>query len=205
MGAMGTREDILERATALFAQHGGHGATLGQIADTVGLRKPSVLHHFPSKEALYDAVIEHALAPFQEALPGLLRAAIGEDPVGALLHEAQRIFRAHPERARLLLRELLDNPQGMQHRLRTAVKPWWDVIDAAMRRGQSVGVVRQEANPAAYLVHVAALLVTLEALRPSLRTLVDEDRADDVLDAELERIARIALLTTPTPCSGGVR
>jgi AcrR family transcriptional regulator len=53
-------EGIVDRAAALFAQHGFTLTSVKALADAVGLSKAGLLHHFPTKEALYDAA--HALA-----------------------------------------------------------------------------------------------------------------------------------------------
>ncbi|WP_158847867.1 TetR/AcrR family transcriptional regulator [Saccharothrix deserti] len=48
-------DEILDRAAALFAQHGFDQTSLKSLADAVGLSKAGLLHHYPSKEALYEA------------------------------------------------------------------------------------------------------------------------------------------------------
>ncbi|MGW0516063.1 TetR/AcrR family transcriptional regulator [Crossiella sp. NPDC003009] len=48
-------ESILEHAAALFAQHGFAHTSLKTVADAAGLSKAGLLHHFPSKEALFAA------------------------------------------------------------------------------------------------------------------------------------------------------
>src|ERR1700759_5549487 len=52
------REEILDEATRLFAERGYEGTSMADLAETVGLRKASLFHHFASKELLYAAVLE---------------------------------------------------------------------------------------------------------------------------------------------------
>ncbi|MER7013816.1 helix-turn-helix domain-containing protein [Saccharopolyspora sp. NPDC000359] len=51
-------EEILDRAAALFAQHGFEQTSLKALADAVGLSKAGLLHHYPSKEALHAAALQ---------------------------------------------------------------------------------------------------------------------------------------------------
>ncbi|NUU24997.1 MAG: TetR/AcrR family transcriptional regulator [Streptomycetaceae bacterium] len=46
------REEILQTAVAMFAEHGYRGTSLNAIADRVGLTRQGVLHYFPSKQDL---------------------------------------------------------------------------------------------------------------------------------------------------------
>jgi len=52
-----TRARILEVATRLFAQSGYHPTTNAVIAEAAGLTRGAMLYHFPTREALLDAVI----------------------------------------------------------------------------------------------------------------------------------------------------
>ncbi|SKC79102.1 TetR/AcrR family transcriptional regulator [Krasilnikoviella flava] len=53
------REEILQAAIVTFAEVGYHGASLREIAARVGISHPGLLHHFPTKAALLEAVLEH--------------------------------------------------------------------------------------------------------------------------------------------------
>lgn len=52
------REEILDGASALFAERGYHGASLRDISRRVGISHPGMLHHFASKDVLLGAVID---------------------------------------------------------------------------------------------------------------------------------------------------
>ncbi|MFS8096600.1 TetR/AcrR family transcriptional regulator [Lentzea alba] len=56
----GVDEQILDSAAALFARHGFEQTSLKALADAVGLSKAGLLHHFPSKEALFEAAWDHS-------------------------------------------------------------------------------------------------------------------------------------------------
>lgn len=73
-------EEILDRTAALFARHGFAHASLKSLADAVGLSKAGLLHHYPSKDALYAAAREvsralsrHVLEQIAPLPPGAAR------------------------------------------------------------------------------------------------------------------------------------
>jgi len=82
-----TREQIVERAAALFNQHGYHGASISDVMAATGLEKGGIYRHFASKEELALAAFAYATDKMKErfsvALAGKegaldrLRAIIG--------------------------------------------------------------------------------------------------------------------------------
>lgn len=72
---MDTRQALLERARKAFAERGYAATSLEGLARSLGLSKAAVYHHFPSKRALLEALLEEGTQETQKALsqPGSLR------------------------------------------------------------------------------------------------------------------------------------
>jgi len=58
MSAGGRREQILKGAMRLFAQKGFRGTTTREIAQRLGISEALMFKYFPSKKALYRAIIQ---------------------------------------------------------------------------------------------------------------------------------------------------
>lgn len=67
------KDEILEKATALFGEYGFQGATLARIAEATGLTEPGVLHYFPSKVHLLQGVLEYHDRKEVERYSGILQ------------------------------------------------------------------------------------------------------------------------------------
>jgi AcrR family transcriptional regulator len=78
-----TRDQILTVASNLFAVHGYYGTTTREIALAVGVRQPSLFHHFGSKAAIMEALLEHDLA---RSVPARERIARSQEPAGVRLY-----------------------------------------------------------------------------------------------------------------------
>lgn len=68
------RQQLLEVAGERFATSGFHALSMEAIADAAGVSKPVLYQHFPSKRALYVALVDEAVGEMQrrvtEALEG---------------------------------------------------------------------------------------------------------------------------------------
>ena len=197
---MDVRTRILNEATRLFAAQGVDGTALQEIADAVGVRKPSLLYHFPSKEALHVSVLEHLLSRWSEIVPRLLHAAAREDRFDAILDATIAFFTADADRARLLLREALDRPAEMRELLVAHVRPWLGLIADSIRKAQAAGAMRQDVDPEAYVLQVIHLVVGTFTAGATLQILLGpggrgKRGIDPRLTAELKRVARAALVS----------
>jgi AcrR family transcriptional regulator len=67
-----TSEAVLDAALTLFAQRGYHGTALSQIAETLGIRTPSLYNHMRSKHELLRSIVDETtagvLTDFQQAV-----------------------------------------------------------------------------------------------------------------------------------------
>jgi AcrR family transcriptional regulator len=69
------REEILDAAVAVFAEHGLHGASTEEIAKRAGISQPYVFRLFGTKKELYLAVVARC---FRQTLELMQRAAEGK-------------------------------------------------------------------------------------------------------------------------------
>src|SRR5262245_13983819 len=161
---LATPEQILTAATRLFAARGYGGTSLQDVADAVGIRKQSLLYHFPSKEALRRRVLDALLSRWNDVLPRLLMAATsGEDQFDAVLAETIRFFAQDPDRARLLLREILDRPDDVSAMVTTHIAPWVEVVCGYIRKGIERGEIAPEVDPQGYVLGVMHSIVSTVA------------------------------------------
>ena len=55
---MNTKERILDEALTLFSEKGYANVFVGEIAERVGIKAPSLYKHYTNKQAIFDAIIE---------------------------------------------------------------------------------------------------------------------------------------------------
>ena len=190
------RTQILDAATRLFADNGFDGTSIQAIAQSVGIRKPSLLYHFPSKDDLRRAVLDRVLSHWNDVMPRLLHVATsGERRFDAVFAEVVAFFTADPGRARLLLRAVLDHPAETRALLRQHLSHWAALVAQTVRRGQREGVIFEDVDPEAYVLQAFNIVVAGVAGADVLRVLLGTDGRDDgaaTLDRQTTEIARMA-------------
>ena len=100
-------EGILDRAAALFARRGFAKTSVQDIADAVGLSKAGLLHHFPSKDALHEAVRAEAGALGQRLLDQVGGLPLGAERDRRAVDAMVDVALAHPGMVSLLLSPVL--------------------------------------------------------------------------------------------------
>jgi AcrR family transcriptional regulator len=74
------QDRILDAAMRVFRRHGFRRSSIEQAAEEAGLTRQALYHHFPSKEALFRAVLEQL---YQRALAAETAAARAAEARGA--------------------------------------------------------------------------------------------------------------------------
>ncbi len=104
-----TPERIVGAAIVRFANE-GRAARLADIASDAGIRRPSLLHHFPSKDALYATVVQRTFADLAQVLAAEMQRDLPFDARLVQLACAYGDYlAAHPQRARILVLELVQH------------------------------------------------------------------------------------------------
>jgi TetR/AcrR family transcriptional regulator len=140
-----SRARILAVAQAEFATRGFGGARLQDIARGAGLSHPTLLYHFESKEALYRAVIDAAVADWAaEAEAAVSTVLSGFDQVASLLEAAFRFFEAHQDVVRLVRREAIDGGGRLEEAMAASLRPLLDRATAFLSREMRAGRLREQ-------------------------------------------------------------
>lgn len=184
-----TRDQILDEAVACFSQSGYEGTSLNDIAAGVGIRRPSLLHHFASKEALYQEVFERLLSDWFERLAEAIAApGSGWPKVELVLRAGFRFFADNPHYVRLVRREAIDGGQHLAIDLASTLRPMFDRAASYFERGMQEGTfVRQDARQ--LLLTGYGALLTYFSDEPFLGGLLDvAPLSGPALDAREEHV-----------------
>lgn len=167
------RQAILDASTELFADRGFGAVSVQEIADAAGTHKTTVLYHFETKDALYEAVLDEALGLLAEGMGEFMRGDFKRERVAYLIDQQQTFFAEHPSVARLLARELLDsaNPEAYMRRF---VEPIYLPALRSLQRSVEAGYIRP-VDPALFIHDLHVQLIGYFCHRPLLERLKPGD------------------------------
>jgi AcrR family transcriptional regulator len=77
-----TRERLIATGRELFGERGYEGTSIASILEAAGVARGALYHHFPTKEALFDAVLDRLVAEIAGVAADAARAA--GDPLESL-------------------------------------------------------------------------------------------------------------------------
>ena len=102
----GVRPDIIRAATRVFSERGYHAASMTEIAEAVGMRKPSLYHHVRKKEdPLFAIPAAQIAALLAEPLAVSSASTSPADKVRELLHLTMRFIARNRDGVAVFLSE----------------------------------------------------------------------------------------------------
>lgn len=162
-----TRAKILTEARTLFGRRGFNDASLREIAEAVGVKTPSLYAHFPSKEALYQAVYAEVVVEHTEFFDSLVRESADIPPLDRLrelLAGIAHYYRERPDLAEFSLRAAIEEQRPTGAALRdiflASESRLVDGVRATFRDGVEQGVF-EPGDPEAF---TALVLVVMDGL-----------------------------------------
>ncbi|MGK4438142.1 HTH-type transcriptional regulator RutR [Yersinia proxima] len=135
------RQLIMTAALELFSLYGIHGTSLDQVAERADVSKTNLLYYFPSKEALYIAVLKDILAIWLEPLKAL---QADQQPIDAIRHYIAlklAVSRDHPQASRLFCLEMIQGAPLLKQELAGELKTLFDDKVLIIRRWMDDGLI----------------------------------------------------------------
>jgi AcrR family transcriptional regulator len=139
-----TKDIILAVARRRFGDQGFALTSLNEIADEVGIRRSSLLHHFPSKDALRRAVLHDSLGDWSALVEDAIEGPrTGWPQVERMLRAAFRFFEERPDFVRLVRWEALEGGPVVRDELTVMLKPMFERGAAFLEREMDAGRLRR--------------------------------------------------------------
>jgi TetR/AcrR family transcriptional regulator len=161
MTAADRRSQLLDAALELFSRKGFGGTTTREIAAAAGVTEAIIFRHFPSKQALYTAVLDgkHEACCPQDWSAEIQACMDRKDDAGVLRTLAAKILEAYRTDARferiLLFAALEGHELGLAHHRRQAV-PIFELWRDYIARRQKQGALR-DYDPGAIIAAMAGM------------------------------------------------
>lgn len=148
MSSEDRKRQILGEATKLFSRHGYDKVTIKELADACGITEPALYRYFPSKEAIYDAVLASLplLLRHQELFDRLEGVTELPDILYAMERHILDFFGAHREIYRLLLYSTLREHSLAREVYRAIREPYVSLLLGHLDRLYTEGKIRKKNN-----------------------------------------------------------
>ncbi|MFZ3581588.1 TetR family transcriptional regulator C-terminal domain-containing protein [Loktanella sp. DJP18] len=189
------RAAILSGGLDAFSSAGFRGATLDQIAEAAGLSKPNLLYYFPSKDAIYTALLTELLKTWLDPLRALNPDG---DPVAEVLAYAHRklaMSRDYPRESRLFANEILAGAPQMHAVLAGPLRALVDDKAKVLRGWMAAGTIRA-VDPHHLIFSIWALTQHYADFDVQVRAVLGDLDPFSGADAFIEQLYRSLLAPT---------
>lgn len=156
------REQLIESALVEFAAKGFDGASTRAIAERVDAHQPQINYHFASKEALWDAAVDHLFAQLYATIAdGQLLDDLEPGPdlanaLAAVLRRFVAFAAEHPELNRIMLHAATDDNDRLHRMLDLHVRSWYETTASTWARLRAAGIAAPVEPIGVYWIIVGA-------------------------------------------------
>jgi AcrR family transcriptional regulator len=174
------RNQLLGSALEEFATKGFDGASTLSIAERVDAYQPQINYHFASKDALWEAAVDHLFALLAGEVGALppLDDLVDPAELGRAFADALRRFvrfaAMHPELNRIMVREGAADSARLHWMVDRHVRPWYESAKAAWERLGEAGIAAPIPPDRVYWVIVGMASIPF-VNAPEVRMLTAED------------------------------
>ena len=173
------------------------GARVDRIAESAGANKRMLYYYFGDKDALFQAVLEHAYEGIRSAEQAL--NLLDVDPVegvARLVAFTWHYYIAHPEFLTLLNSENLHRGRHLKvsRRLRTTNSPLIATLEEILARGERAGTFRPGVDALQLYISIAGLAYFYLSNNHTLSAVFGRE-----LSGADARAARLAHMVEPAP------
>ena len=147
MPAIDRKHQLLENALDVFSRKGFEGATTKEIAAAAGVTEAIIFRHFPTKQALYTAVLDyklqmHAASPWLEEVRACMDAEDDEGLFRGMAVQILRMYRNDTRFERMILFAALEGHDLALAHFREHAVPFFELLNKYIRRRQAAGALR---------------------------------------------------------------
>jgi len=167
-----TRDRVLVVAQALFAERGYRGTSLRDIAKRIGIKAPSLLHHFPSKQQLYLAVLDKMFESLEDAANAIAWGkGSRQDRMRQAVGNAIDFIASHSDFVRIMWKEMADESGVGRQVLKRRLPPLFSTAVNFIFRGQREGEFRSEVDPLHFMWSLNSITIGYFTTAAMLRRL----------------------------------
>jgi len=148
------REELAGTAARLFAEHGFHGTSMGDLAEAMGVQKASLYSLTPSKQELLYRIMRDGADAFHSGLDAIPEELPAVDRVRRALHSHLRVVSEQLDLATVFTREWRYLEGAHRDEILEERRRYEERVRALFREGVEAGELRSDLD-----VGAAVLLV----------------------------------------------
>jgi AcrR family transcriptional regulator len=146
------REQLIRVAMNLFAKKGFKGTTTKEIAQAAGVNEALIFRHFPTKDALYEAILRWKIDQsggdrWMAILEPLARERDDAGLFGTVMREMLKFHRENPEFMRLNFYAVLEEHSLANDFREQQIKPLYEYLRDYVTMRQSEGAFDPSFDP----------------------------------------------------------